>query len=243
MDIIADLHTHTNVSHHAVSTFEEMVAGAKRKKHIALAITNHAGEMPDSAHDWHFGMFRYVPKVVEGIYIIGGGEANIKNDGNIDMNKDSYVHMLDYVIASMHDRVFTKRDKLEIEQAYLKVLENPYVNTLGHIGTPKFAFNYENVISKCNEYKKIIEINCGSFASRKNSYENCEQILLLCKKYEVPIAITSDAHISYSIGEVLKGIELVEKHNFPQELIINISAKNLQKYFLDYKNFDIFDRK
>ncbi|MFI3114581.1 MAG: PHP domain-containing protein [Clostridia bacterium] len=241
MDIVADLHTHTNVSHHAVSTFEEMVAGAKRKGHIAIAITNHAKDMPDSAHDWHFGMFRYIPKVIEGIFIIGGGEANIRNDGSIDLTKENYVHTLDYVVASMHDRVFTKTDRTDIENAYLKVLENPYVTTLGHIGTPKFKFDYEKIISKCNEHKKIVEINCGSFESR-NSYGNCEQILLLCKKHRVPIALSSDAHISYAIGNVEKGIELVEKHDFPLELIVNISRENLKKYFIEYKNIDIFNR-
>lgn len=242
MKIVADLHTHTNVSHHAVSTFEEMVAGAKRAGHIAIAITNHAKEIGDGAHDWHFGIFRYTPKIIDGIAIIGGGEANIRLDGTIDIDKKSHIHHLDYLIASMHEQTFKSSDPEIIENAYLEVLKNQYVTTLGHIGTPKYKFNYENVISKCNEYKKIIEINSGSFKSRIGSYNNCIEIANLCKKYSVPVAITSDAHISYSVGDVEKGIKLVEEIEFPKELIINSSFENLQKYFLDYKGIDIFNR-
>lgn len=241
MNIVADLHTHTNVSHHAVSSFEEMIAGAKRQGHIAIAITNHSLELGDGAHNWHFGIFRYVPRVIEGICIIGGAEANIRTDGSIDVGEHNHVRDLDYVIASIHDQTFKSTDSEVIERAYQKVLENPYVNTLGHIGTPKYKFNYENIISKCNQYKKIVEINCGSFESR-GSYANCSEVLSLCKKHKVPVAITSDAHISYSIGSVEKGIKLAQDLEFPQDLIINISKENLQKYFLEYRGIDIFNR-
>ncbi|MFI3226686.1 MAG: PHP domain-containing protein [Clostridia bacterium] len=242
MNIVADLHTHTNVSHHAVSSFEEMIAGAKRQGHKAIAITNHAREIGDGAHNWHFGIFRYIPHEIDGIYIIGGGEANIRTDGSIDIDKTNHAHHLDYIIASIHDQTFKSTDPEVIEQAYKRVLENPFVNTFGHIGTPKYKFNYENIISKCNEYRKIVEINCGSFESRQGSIDNCREIMNLCKKYSVPIAITSDAHISYSIGRVEKGIKMVQELDFPQELIINISEKNLQNYFKDYRGIDIFNR-
>lgn len=241
LKIVADMHTHTNVSHHAVSSLEEMIAGAKRAGHKAIAITNHAKDLTDGAHDWHFGIFRYIPRVIEGVYIIGGAEANIKIDGSIDIDEKSHANNLDYIIASIHDQTFKSTDKSIIENAYMQVLKNPFVNALGHIGTPRYEFEYENIISKCNEYKKIVEINCGSFKSR-GSYSNCKQILNICKKHKVPIAISSDAHISYSVGDVSKGIELILESEFPQELIINKSLESLQEYFLNYRGFDLLNR-
>ena len=52
MNIIADLHTHTLVSHHAYSSLEEMVAGAGRSNLRAIAITDHgvAQSFPEA---WH----------------------------------------------------------------------------------------------------------------------------------------------------------------------------------------------
>lgn len=240
MKIIGDLHTHTNVSQHALSTFEEMLSSAVKKGHKALAITNHTAGIGDGANKWHFGIFRYTPKIIDGVAIIGGAEANILVDGSIDI--ESHIEDLDYIIASMHEQVFKSHDSDIIENAYLNVLKNKYVNTLGHIGNPRYKFNYENIISKCNEYGKIIEINSGSFNSRKGSFENCRDIIKLCKKYSVPIALTSDAHTSYAVGEVDKSIELALEIEFPQELIINASVENLQEYFIKYRGFDIFNR-
>ena len=46
MKIIADTHAHTLASGHAYSTIKEMAAAAKAKGLKALALTEHAPEMP-----------------------------------------------------------------------------------------------------------------------------------------------------------------------------------------------------
>lgn len=240
MKIIADLHTHTNVSQHAVSTIEEMIAGAKRANLLAIAFTNHGSDSKDGATKSHFKMYSYLPKEIDGITVIGGAEANLRIDGTIDI--DSSLSHLIYVIASIHDETFKSTNQEVIENAYLQALKIPYLNTLGHIGNPKYKFDYEKVISKCNEFGKIIEINNGTFSSRKGSYENCVEITRLCKKYEVPIAITSDAHISYAVGKFDTVLEIVKQNEYPKELIINHSKENLKNYFLKYRGVDIFNR-
>ena len=64
MHIIADLHTHTNVSAHAHSSLEEMVQGAKRAGLSAIAITNHGPAMEDGAHQWHYANLNIVPRKI-----------------------------------------------------------------------------------------------------------------------------------------------------------------------------------
>ncbi len=241
MKIVADLHTHTNASDHAVSTFEEMISGAKRKGHIAIAFTNHAPLLGDAPHPWHFGTYSYIPKCIDGVYIIGGVEVNITPEGEVDFLPD--MRKLDYVIASLHEPVFgVPKNDTHIEETLMKILENPNVTTFGHLGTPCYKFDYEKIISKCNEYKKIVEINTGSFKSR-GSFSNCKEIALLCKKHSVPIAITSDAHSSYSIGDVSEGIDMLCEIGYDENLIINISKENLDRYFKEYRGIDIFNRK
>ena len=77
MRIIADLHTHTIVSDHAYSTLEEMVAGAARANLAAIAITDHGPQMPDGANSWHFCSRWIVPRVIQSVAVLRGGEANI----------------------------------------------------------------------------------------------------------------------------------------------------------------------
>lgn len=55
-------------------------------------------------------------------------------------------------------------------------------------------------------------------------------MLGMCKKYNVPIILGSDAHISYSVGgfEFCEGI--IKEIDFPEELVVNSSIEMLQKY-------------
>lgn len=244
MKIIADLHTHTNVSHHALSTFEEMIAGAKRAGHKAIAITNHTNPLGDGAHEWHFTVYNQIPKIIDGIAIIAGCETNIYTDGSVDLDKSMQRgKKLDYVIASIHEPVFGLDSTYdEITNVMQNILENPNINTFGHLGDPRYKFDYEKIISKCNEYNKVVEINSGSEFSRKGSDVNCLEIIKLCKKHNVQIALTSDSHISYTVGRIDMGARFVKEVEYPLELIINATEENLRNYFLKQSGIDIFNR-
>ena len=76
----------------------------------------------------------------------------------------------------------------------------------------------------------IIEINNHSFRVRAGSDVNCKQIALLCKKYSVPVVLSTDAHFSQEVGEVPNSIRLMEEIDFPVELILNTSLKKLCDY-------------
>ena len=74
MQIVADLHTHTNVSSHAHSTLAEIVHAAKEAGMLAIALTNHGPAMDDGPHQWHFGNLNILPRVMDGVTIIRGME-------------------------------------------------------------------------------------------------------------------------------------------------------------------------
>ena len=88
MNIVADLHTHTNVSDHAFSTLQENCRAAAEKKLYAIAVTNHAPAMKDGAHIWHFGGMRSFPRRIDGVYVLRGAEVNIlSEEGEIDIGE------------------------------------------------------------------------------------------------------------------------------------------------------------
>ena len=72
MQIIADLHTHTNVTDHAFSTLTEMVQAAHDMGLKAIAITNHGPTNPDGPHEWHFSNLNLVPRKMNGVTVIRG---------------------------------------------------------------------------------------------------------------------------------------------------------------------------
>lgn len=229
---VADLHCHSIASSHAYSTITELVGEAKRIGLIAIASTDHGPQISDGAHEWHFYNMRILPRIIDGVSVIRGIEANILDiSGKIDL-PEYIAGRLDLVIASMHEPVIG--ESLTVEEstaAWLAVAENPRVDIIGHSGIPHFEYDYERVIPVFKEKGKAVEINEGTFLTRSKSIPNCYKIAELCKKYEVPIVVSSDAHYHSAVGKFEKAKEILRSVNFPKELIINSSVKNMNRFF------------
>ena len=231
MNIIADTHTHTRASTHAFSTVQEMITAAARKGLYAIALTDHGYAMPGSPGKWYFESLGALPSTVDGVRVLKGVEANVMDfDGSLDMS-DKVLKGLEWVVASIHCGLCKGKASVEAAtNAYLKLAENPYVNVIGHSGTPKFKYDFERVIPELAHNGKLIEINDNTFYCRKDSCENCVEIAKLCKKHGAYIIVNSDAHFSSRVGHCSCAMEMLEEIDFPQELIINTDESRFKKY-------------
>ncbi len=239
MRIIADMHTHTNVTTHAYSTLPEMVAGAKRAGLEAIAITNHGPCMPDAPHQWHFYNLDIVPRVIDGVVVLRGLENNIMPPlGGVDPMDFFCYEKMEYILASFHRECFPIGNAEIFTMALENILRNPYITTLAHMGNPQFPFDYEKIISQCNKYGKIMEINNNSVRIRKGSEQNCIEIARLCKKYDVPVMVSSDAHIDNLVGKFDHALGMLEKVDFPEELVINADHDRFWAYMKKIRGLD-----
>ena len=159
LKIVADLHTHSNISSHADSSIEENCAAAAELGLKMIATTDHGPIVEDGPEESYFAtMHEWLPRSISGVEILHGIEANIINaNGETDIDP-SWGNLLDFGIASIHGGYFHGGDYDEFTNAYWKVLENPYIDLIGHMGTPMFLCDYEAVI-KMREVGKLIEIN------------------------------------------------------------------------------------
>ena len=238
MKIIADTHCHTIASTHAYSTVMENIKEAKNKGLYALAITDHAENMPGSPRTWYFDNLKTIPREVEGVKILRGVEANVLNaKGELDIPQNLKVP-LDWVVASIHDVAYSGKHGIEeCTNAWLNISKNPKVNVIGHSGLISFVYDYEKVIPEFGRNGKLVEINNSSFYARKGCEGNCKRIALLCKKHGVNIIVNSDAHFCTRVGVFDDAIQLLEEIDFPEELIINSDIKRFNEYLKQYTNF------
>ncbi|WP_040196126.1 phosphatase [Candidatus Soleaferrea massiliensis] len=234
MKIIAETHCHTIASSHAYSTVLENAQAAKQKGLSYLAITDHGVAMPDAPHIWHFSNLKTLPAEIDGVKILKGVEANILDTGGKLDLPDSLLRKLDWVIASFHEPTFPPSTVKDHTEAYLRIAENPYVDCIGHAGDERFRFELDPVIRAFKEHHKIVEINAHSFSARRGAKENCRRIAEACKRYEVPVVLSSDAHFAYEIGFIENSVNLLKEIDFPQELILNGDEEQFQA-FLAYK--------
>lgn len=230
MLITADMHTHTLASTHAFSTVKEMAEGAAEKGLKAIAITDHTPGSTDAPHIWHFHNLRKaVPRNLMGVNIIYGAEASIIDyDGNIDFPHDECI-ALDWIIASLHKDILAPGTFEQNTNMYLRLAENNDIDVIGHCATVGCPFDYEKCLKKFKEYGKLVEINESTIVW-KNTRDNYREIIKICKKYEIPVIVNTDAHFYGLVGEVSESEKLIEELDFPKSLIVNADWDRLYSY-------------
>lgn len=231
MRIIADLHCHTHASIHAYSSLRENIEAARRSGLSALAITDHGIGCEDSPPDSYFQNLTSLPRYVDGLLLLRGVEANIMDfNGELDM-PESTLDLLDIVIASFHTNCVLSGTVEQHTDAYLAIARNPIVHIIGHCGSAEFLFDYERVIPVWKQYRKVVEFNAHTFICRKEAIPNCRQIALLCKKYELPVVINSDAHSEFELAQCDAVYQMLNDIDFPESLILNIDRDRICRYF------------
>lgn len=232
MKYFMDLHTHTVASGHAYSTLQENIAAAKELGLECLGISDHGPQMLGGPHVMYFWNLKIVPRQYGELKLLCGAEANIMDmEGHLDLD-DFTLSRLDYCIASMHGPCFKSGTAKENTDAAIKAMKNPYVKILGHPDDSRYPMEYERLVQAAVGEKVLLEVNNSSLhplAARQGAKENILTMLRLCKKYQCPIILGSDSHISYTIGNFEWVEELLEEVEFPQELIVNTQKNYWEK--------------
>ena len=227
------MHTHTVASGHAFSTIQEMARAAADKGLKLLGITEHTPGIPGTCNLIYFRNLHVVPRNMYGVELMLGAEINIVDaHGNMDMD-ETYFKMIDIRIAGIHSLCFEKGTKAQNTQGMLRVIANPYINIISHPGDGTAELDFEPMVKAAKEYHTLLEINNSSMKPCRNkpiARVNNKTILTLCKKYDVPVILGSDAHISFDIAEYPYAMELIEETQFPEHLIMNYSVERFKEY-------------
>lgn len=233
MKIELDVHTHTIASGHAFSTLQEMVKAAADKGLKLLGITEHSSGIPGSCSPIYFRNLYIVPRQMYGIELMLGAEINILDtEGTLDMD-ENYLNMLDLRIAGIHSLCYTQGTPEENTQGMVNVVSNPYIHIISHPGDGTARLLFEPIVKAAKEHHTLLEINNSSLRPNRHKVEarpNNLEILRLCKQYEVPVILGSDAHISFDITTYNFALELVQETEFPEGLIMNTSVEKFKKY-------------
>lgn len=226
-----DLHTHTLVSTHAYSTLGEYIAVAKQKGIKLFANTDHGPDLPDAPHPWHFANLRVIPRFIDGIAILRGIEANIKNiHGEIDCTPQ-ILASIDFVVAGLHEPVCPPNDKDTNTETLIATIANGSVHMISHPDNPKYPIDIYAVAEAAKKYEVALEINNSSFVhSRVGSEGNCRKIAQAVKDVGGFVALGTDSHIAYTLGDFEHCQRILNDVDFPSDRILNVTPRR----FLDF---------
>lgn len=226
-----DLHTHTLVSTHAYSTLNEYIVVAKQKGITLFANTDHGPDLPDSPHPWHFANLRVIPRIIDGVAILRGIEANIKNvRGEIDCTPQMLAS-LDFIVAGLHEQVCLPQDEATNTETMIAAMAGGLVHMISHPGNPKFPIDIYAVAEAAKKYDVALEINNSSFVhSRVGSEGNCRKIAQAVKDVGGFVALGTDSHIASALGCFDDCQRILNDVDFPAERILNVTPRR----FLDF---------
>ncbi len=142
------------------------------------------------------------------IKILKGCEANILNDGSVDI-EDSSLGQLDFVIAGVHSSF-----KMEnMTERMVKAMENPHVDIISHPTgrliqkRDEYNIDIDRILKAAKRTKTILEIN-----SHPLRLDLKDVYIKKAKELGVKMIINTDAHqidqmrfIEYGIGQAKRG--------------------------------------
>lgn len=168
-----------------------------------------------------------------GIELFLGAEVNILDSkGTLDMDSE-LMRILDHRIAGIHSLCYKPSTAEENTAGLIKVIENPWINIISHPGDGTAKLIFEPVVLAAKANHTLLEINNSSLKPirhKEDAKANNLEILRLCKQYEVPVILGSDAHISFDIANYEYLHPLLNETEFPEELIINKSVEDFKNY-------------
>ncbi len=228
-----DVHTHTVMSGHAYSTLQEMVGAAQQKNLDILGITEHAPGIPGTCNPIYFRNLHVVPRQFGNLRLLLGAELNILDTkGTLDLD-EYYYKMLDIRIAGIHLLCWEGGTVEENTQGMINAIRNQWTQIISHPGDGTAELLFEPIVLAAKESKTLLEINNSSLNPNRNketALRNNLEILRLCKRYEVPVVLSSDAHISYAIADYSFIWPLLQETEFPDQLIMNYFPARFLSY-------------
>ena len=224
MKLRIDTHTHSIASGHAYSTVDENLRWAAEQGLEMVALTDHAPAMKDTTGHAYFANLHVLPEKLHGVHLLKGIELNILDfDGKVDMD-DRVLSRLDMAIASLHLPCITPGSRKENTRALMKVMENPYVDIIGHPGDPRYDVDFREVFRQAKETGTLLEVNNASLIPggfRDGSQEHVKEILRMSMEEGISVVLGSDAHFYTGIGDFSHALRLLKEVGFPEELVLN----------------------
>jgi histidinol phosphatase-like PHP family hydrolase len=226
-DLRGDLQMHTVYSDGS-ETVADMAGACAEMGYEYIAITDHskglkiAGGMDEATLAQELEEVDRVNADLErsgaGTTILRSLEMNINTEGEGDMEPEALAQ-LELVIGSFHSQLRTKDDQTD---RYLAMLENPWVQIVGHprgrMYNRRDGLNaeWDRVFETAAALGKALEIN-GQPARQDLQVE----LLEIARDIDVLLSIGTDAHYFSELPNVDFSLGAAIKAGIPQERIIN----------------------
>lgn len=238
-DINGDLHCHSNWDG-GENSIKEMANEAQRLGYKYIGISDHTKflrienglneeQLMDQKKEIDKLNKDYEKKGIN-FKIFHGCEANIMNDGSIDI-KDDILEKMDYVIAGVHSNL--KMTKSEMTNRIVKAMENPNVDIISHPTgrlikkRDEYEIDFDHILEVASQTNTTLEIN--SYPERLDLKDTN---IRKTKEAGVMMIINTDSHNKNQLNNIKFGVSQARRGWAEKENILNTkNSKELINFF------------
>jgi DNA polymerase (family 10) len=200
-EVRGDLHVHCNWDG-GVNSIEEIAAAALGMGYEYVGIADHTKFLKIEHgldEEQLLARNREIDRINNGLAksgrnfrVLKGCEANIMNDGSIDI-ADEALAQLDFVIAGVHSQF--KMSRAEMTERVIRAMRNPHVDIISHPTgrilkrRDEYEIDFEQILKVAKETETVLEVN--SYPERLDLND---VNILRAKKAGVKMVINTDAH-------------------------------------------------
>jgi putative hydrolase len=230
-----DLHLHTIASGHAYSTINEYIVQAKKNHMKIIGFTEHGPGLRKEISEVYFRCLDRIPRLVNGVTVFRGVEADIDNEGNLDIT-DATIGKLDYVIAGLH--IGTAFKDMGIKQntkTVIKAFKSGKINIISHpFVTSYYQTDILAVAEAACENNVLLEVNVNYLREKQlekhpENLTGLEKMIKIVKKHKQKVIVGSDAHNIWELGDDTPLKKIKKQVGLSEDMIINNYPKELMK--------------
>ena len=238
-DIKGDLHTHSDWDG-GMNSITEMAKAALEMGYDYIGIADHT-KFLRIEHGLNEKQLERRNKEIDKINlkfqkqkskfrVLKGCEANILNDGSIDI-KDEALKKLDYVIAGIHSNFKMPKDKMT--DRLIRAMENPHVDIISHPTgrilkkRDEYQIDFDKVLRAARETGTVLEVNAWPERLDLN-----DQNIKKAKEAQVKIVVNTDAHHKSQLKMMELGIAQARRGWAEKKDVINCHPLQKMLMFL-----------
>ncbi len=234
-DIKGDFHIHTKWSDGG-NTIEEMVEAGRKRGYKYIAITDHtralgvANGLDEKRVLEQIEFIRKLNEKNKDVVILCGVEANIGNDGMLDLPPE-ILRKLDIVVGSVHSGF--KQDRETMTKRVVKCINSGLIHVLGHptgrlLGErDAYEIDMGEVLKSAREKGVAIEVN--AYPLRLDLTDiNCRR----AKEMGVKVVISTDAHWTEQMDYMALGVSVARRGWLEKDDVINTYTVDKLKQWL-----------
>lgn len=233
-DVKGDLHVHTDWSDGGKS-IQGIAEAAKAQGREYIAITDHskslkiANGLSEEELELQVKEVRKVDRKMKDFKILTGIEADIKNNGELDLD-DSILKELDVVVGAIHskfsmpERQMTERIVEAMRNENMDILAHPTGRLIGR--RDPYELDIEEILDEAAETRTALEINCFPDRLDLNGPH-----VRMAKEAGAKMSLGTDTHSTRDLQFIKFGVGMARRGWLEKEDVLNtMTAEELKAY-------------